>query len=256
MKQPETILENGIQVRTHETLTHNDLPGIRRPNVCGNIARVMGGMGGDVYVVQHDDGMQGAYCFDEFELESDQSSRSTDKYDKRERIDDIYGDDLLVRWDIDPPTKGVISLAPRRYDSATLDLAGIAALRAALDKAEAAYRKHHGIEPCSELRLAQMRFEDATDGNNVDELNAAFDNLKRLNSPAQWSGWGPKGPTIGERIRAIRRATGKNLEDTAKAMGTSIPHASALERGYNRPTTEEIAALAALYGVDAKELTG
>lgn len=68
MEQPEYILEAGTRVKTHEALKHN-LPGVRRTNVAGSINGVVGGMGGDVYWVEHEDSTRGAYCFDEFELD-------------------------------------------------------------------------------------------------------------------------------------------------------------------------------------------
>ena len=68
MNQPEYILETGTRVKTQETLTHNP-PGTRHTNAAGSINGVVGGMGGDVYWVEHEDGTRGAYCFDEFELD-------------------------------------------------------------------------------------------------------------------------------------------------------------------------------------------
>jgi hypothetical protein len=76
MKQPEYILNNGTQVRTHDKLgkTTGMLTGpgnmsMRKPSSDGVIRGVVAGHGGDVYWVQHPgDTLYAPYCFDEIEL--------------------------------------------------------------------------------------------------------------------------------------------------------------------------------------------
>lgn len=53
---------------------------------------------------------------------------------------------------------------------------------------------------------------------------------------------------IGARVRALRRPHKLTLEDTAKAMGCTIPEASDIERGIRMPNGEQIAALEKLFG--------
>lgn len=71
MEQPKYILDTGTRIRTHATLRHSDHFGARHPDKPGKIAGVVGGMGGDVYHVDHDDGARAIYCFDEFEREGE-----------------------------------------------------------------------------------------------------------------------------------------------------------------------------------------
>lgn len=71
MKQPDTILEIDTRIVTHAELgAYADLDRnpYRCPNKPGRIGNIVGGMGGDVYVVKHDDGTSAPYRFDEFEL--------------------------------------------------------------------------------------------------------------------------------------------------------------------------------------------
>jgi hypothetical protein len=76
VNQPGTILRNGTSVRTSEQLDDGrglPLQGHRKPGAPGTIAGVVGGFGGDVYWVRHDDdGSVGAYCFTEFELDGEE----------------------------------------------------------------------------------------------------------------------------------------------------------------------------------------
>lgn len=142
MKQPETILPNGTRVRTHKELKYSDsLGGSRREDESGTINGVVGGMGGDVYYVDHGNGTWGAYCFDEFELETESDSA------RETKIADVDGDELLVTWDLFQDSKAAVIIEPLRSHCAALDLAGIAVLRAAIDKAEAAYLKRLAKEP-------------------------------------------------------------------------------------------------------------
>ncbi len=88
MEQPKYLLKHGTRIKTHERLgstagmlikqTYLDQ---REPNSTGYIAGIVGGHGGDVYWVQHDNGKQAAYCFDEFELDDGMVSnyRSADE---------------------------------------------------------------------------------------------------------------------------------------------------------------------------------
>ncbi len=69
MQQPATILAEGTKIRTHNAIPFRvPWSGVRRCNTTGTIEGVLGGMGGDVYQVRHEDGMVGGYCWDEFEL--------------------------------------------------------------------------------------------------------------------------------------------------------------------------------------------
>jgi hypothetical protein len=60
------------------------------------------------------------------------------------KIVDVDGDELLVTWDLFNDSNGAVILEPLKAHCAVLDLAGIAALRAARDKAEAAYLARTG----------------------------------------------------------------------------------------------------------------
>src|SRR4051812_44052293 len=77
MKQPTFILQTGTPVIIHRSLAKDATGGMmikteyleaRTAGATGKIVGVVGGHGGDVYWVQHDDGKKAAYCFDEFEL--------------------------------------------------------------------------------------------------------------------------------------------------------------------------------------------
>jgi len=69
MEQPTGILPKGTRVRTHKVLNRSRmLCGPRTPDREGTIGNVVGGMGGDVYVVDHGGGQMAAYCWDEFEI--------------------------------------------------------------------------------------------------------------------------------------------------------------------------------------------
>ncbi len=73
MQQPDTVLSPGTRVYTAATLEsaeglwlqHCDA---RRPEALGRIQGVVGGYGGDVYWVKHDDGSIAPYSFTEFDL--------------------------------------------------------------------------------------------------------------------------------------------------------------------------------------------
>lgn len=58
------------------------------------------------------------------------------------KILDVENDTLIVRWDVDHSDGTVVSLLPTGEKCTCLDLAGIAKLREALDKAEAAFMQH------------------------------------------------------------------------------------------------------------------
>lgn len=77
MREPNVLLEPGTEIVTHKTLgpTSGFLVGLlylqhRTPNVKAKIAGIVGGHGGDLYWVTHDDGTQSVYCYTEFELAS------------------------------------------------------------------------------------------------------------------------------------------------------------------------------------------
>lgn len=88
MEQPDTILESGTVVFTHENLTapsfliKGEYLDERRSGKLGVIVGVVGGHGGDVYWVRHcgldtrDRGPISAYGFWEFELSPDSDSTS------------------------------------------------------------------------------------------------------------------------------------------------------------------------------------
>jgi hypothetical protein len=143
MKQPEYLLNTGTRVRTHDHEFTCALPGVRRRNAVGKIKGVVGGMGGDVYWVDHDDGARGAYCFDEFELEPESAPES----EREAKIVDVDADELLVTWNMVDDSNVAVILEPLKSHCAALDLSGIAALRAALDKAEAAYKVRNNLDP-------------------------------------------------------------------------------------------------------------
>ncbi len=77
MREPEYILANGTKVVTHAELSTTSgflinpvHLSARKPSAAGVIAGVVGGHGGDVYWVKHEDGGPvAAYCFTEFEIE-------------------------------------------------------------------------------------------------------------------------------------------------------------------------------------------
>jgi hypothetical protein len=76
MKCPEFTLSAGTAVRTHRRLdpAHAHLSAGRRPNAPGAIAWLT--HGGDVYVVDHQDGTQASYCFTELELGHEEEASS------------------------------------------------------------------------------------------------------------------------------------------------------------------------------------
>lgn len=207
------------------------------------------------------------------------------------RIIDIDGDLLLVRaFDMpDRPTCAVglrVECASPTGIGVGLDIDGIAALRAALDKAETAYWKRmtKAVEgtingcSCEPSASDRLFYKPRT-------IMLPNGEVRRCSPPkppfepcpaADDRGYGgmivkathPKRPSdtpsepakeatcnhIGERIRAHRRAVGLTLEDTAKAMGTSIPYASSVERGDITPTPDRVEELAKLFGIDAATL--
>jgi|HubBroStandDraft_5_1064220.scaffolds.fasta_scaffold1300916_2 hypothetical protein len=83
MKVPEYILRIGTRVVTHARLgstrgfiVAQKLLEARRPSALGLIWGVVGGHGGDVYWVKHDDGTGAAYMSDEFELVVSDAARA------------------------------------------------------------------------------------------------------------------------------------------------------------------------------------
>ena len=71
MKQPSEILSKGTRVIIRGKLDTPCYPmnlTDRRPGASGTIAFTVGGFGGDVYRVDHEDGSFGAYCWSEFDL--------------------------------------------------------------------------------------------------------------------------------------------------------------------------------------------
>jgi hypothetical protein len=79
MKAPTFILPAGTQVRTHRRLDPLLDPAlshlvVRRPNAIG---RIVGHThGGDVYVVEHEDGVKPSYAYTEFELGHEEQAPS------------------------------------------------------------------------------------------------------------------------------------------------------------------------------------
>lgn len=78
MKQPEHILERGFRVVTVDVFEKNatmgmiggaDLISARKNGEPGKIDGVVGGAGGDLYFVLHDDGARAVYAFTEFDPE-------------------------------------------------------------------------------------------------------------------------------------------------------------------------------------------
>lgn len=76
MQQPATILEKGTKIRTHKELGTTKGMGLssailenRQPDAVGAIRGPAPGLGGDVYLVDHNENIA-AYCWDEFELEA------------------------------------------------------------------------------------------------------------------------------------------------------------------------------------------
>lgn len=80
MEQPKETLKEGTRIVTHAKMYEADDIRVaythlseRRANAPGIIKGVVGGHGGDVYWVAHDndpaDTPWAPYCFDEFELE-------------------------------------------------------------------------------------------------------------------------------------------------------------------------------------------
>lgn len=76
VEQPEYILNKGTRVKTHaelETITGMMISYkylvLRRTNDGGIIRGPVPGHGGDVYWVEHYDGVVAVYCFTEFELD-------------------------------------------------------------------------------------------------------------------------------------------------------------------------------------------
>lgn len=76
MKEPKYILQDGTKVITHVVLHPTtgmliaaDKLANRRANTPGTVVGVVGGHGGDVYWVRHEDGTVAAYGWPEMELE-------------------------------------------------------------------------------------------------------------------------------------------------------------------------------------------
>lgn len=266
-------------------------------------------------------------------------------------IKDADGYELRIEWGALVP-RGVVDIRPQQAGGSVLDLAGIAALREALDKAELAYRvrtkKQNSLIIVTNVRVPPEAMEPAP--TNMGDIACAvawvharraegkrrmlvvFRNLRELDESPNarhpdndtfiaamgadtegdwycmttrhlgfmdaatdavyccdgvtiaeanhltrlaptWTADGLvtienskatpteaqrdaieiqdipyKRQTEGERIRALRRARGLTLEDTANAMGTSIPYASSIERGKATPTEAQRDALAKLFG--------
>ena len=62
--------------------------------------------------------------------------------------------------------------------------------------------------------------------------------------------------TLGERIAQLRREAGLSQEGLAEQMGVSRQAVSKWEKGLSYPDTENLLALAALFGVSADHLAG
>jgi hypothetical protein len=76
MDEPKTILEKGTRIRTSKILGSSNGMCVRleyidnrRKDALGIIGGVVGGHGGDVYWVEHDDGKMAVYGWMEFDLE-------------------------------------------------------------------------------------------------------------------------------------------------------------------------------------------
>ena len=77
MEEPEYILNSGTRIKTNdelETTTGMMIPAkyldVRRCNSTGVVKGPVPGHGGDVYWVEHYDGIVATYCFTEFELDA------------------------------------------------------------------------------------------------------------------------------------------------------------------------------------------
>jgi len=156
MKQPECILETGTRVITNNLRSY-PLSGVRRKNAPGKINGVVGGMGGDVYCVEHDDGTRGSYCFDEFELETNEANSTSGPVVVKGLTVPGGGETTMaIGWTNTTSPESVVEiLCTTQYGvvdgvgCAALDLDGITKLRAALDRAEAAWMERQGVEGCS-----------------------------------------------------------------------------------------------------------
>lgn len=78
MEQPKYILSKGTRVKTHPKFGEDATRGmlisaknldVRRCNATGMVRGPVPGHGGDVYWVEHYDGIVAVYCFTEFELD-------------------------------------------------------------------------------------------------------------------------------------------------------------------------------------------
>jgi hypothetical protein len=79
MKEPAAVLADGTKIKTCDIIGSTsgmiiraDYLAARTPSKSGTIRGWVGGHGGDVYWVEHDDGTRSAYGWWEFELEAAQ----------------------------------------------------------------------------------------------------------------------------------------------------------------------------------------
>lgn len=61
---------------------------------------------------------------------------------------------------------------------------------------------------------------------------------------------------VGRRLRALRRARGERLTDTAARAGCSPQYLSELERGRKDPSSEMLAAVAGALGISLGDVVG
>lgn len=194
-------------------------------------------------------------------------------------IRDVDGDELIVTWGWSGGIHGIVMVRTQAaHGEVVLSLSDIAKLREALDRAESAYRARFGeqftgIDGCScepSTRSRVFKTPACEGSDNAEEwlINEVYEvcpsilgawqvipptHAEQSNKPPLAPACVPPGQ-IGGRIRSLRRAAGLTLEDTAKAMGTSIPYASSVERGNIIPTPDRVEELAKLFGIDAATL--
>jgi len=97
VNQPSSILENGTWILTQSRLSDVEVGTFlraeylltRTPNVRGQICGVVGGTGGDIYWVQHEDGLKSAYGWWEFDLALDLAP-ATAKTDALQDVSSIW----------------------------------------------------------------------------------------------------------------------------------------------------------------------
>lgn len=173
MKQPETILAAGMQVRTNDDLAMG-MVGVRRPGVAAKIVSAAPGMI-DVYTLEHEDGTRGAYCFDEFELKTNDINCAENEPVVIQGLNVPQGGEtaVAIAWtNTITPDCVVELLCTTEYGDiggvgcVALDLAGITKLRQVLDKAETAW-KARMVPPPVVIKTAQEAYALVGAGNEL-----------------------------------------------------------------------------------------